>query len=425
MSGERGEGDFGKAVLLFTNFFLIILIYTIVRPVRNALVVTQLGAQALPYLWIATAACVGVFVTIYGRVLDLVSRRWILSVTISGFFVLLLAIHCFLGGKAAWPGAVFYVWGDVFSVVMMEQFWSLTNDTFDATRAKRWYGFIGAGAVIGGFVGSILTSFLVHKIGTVHLVFICEALIVVLFGTAFHAQSIRKSVPKVKVAGTPGSNELFAGFKLVGNYPYLSLLLLFVVLTEVITNVIDFQFNTLLQEMHPGMDQKTAFLANVNLAINIISVSMTLFFASPIHRRLGVLGGLLVLPLSNFIGAALLILFPVPMILIGLKCCSKGFDYSIHRVSKEMLYIPTPAEVKYKAKAVIDMFGYRVSELVGSLLLLPFIALIGTKHVNFMTIALEGCVLGIVIVLVQYYQGLQAGTRTLDPSLEPEPSLSI
>ncbi len=45
-------------------------------------------------------------------------------------------------------------------------------------------------------------------------------------------------------------------------------------------------------------------------------------------------------------------------------------DYSIFGIIKEMLYIPLRVEEKFKAKAVIDVFAYRTSKAVASLLIL-------------------------------------------------------
>ena len=40
----------------------------------------------------------------------------------------------------------------------------------------------------------------------------------------------------------------------------------------------------------------------------------------------------------------------------------KSIDYSIFRAAKEVLYIPLPFAARYRAKEVIDVFGYRFSK---------------------------------------------------------------
>jgi AAA family ATP:ADP antiporter len=40
----------------------------------------------------------------------------------------------------------------------------------------------------------------------------------------------------------------------------------------------------------------------------------------------------------------------------------KGLDYSVFRAAKEILYIPLSFDARYRAKEVIDVFGYRFSK---------------------------------------------------------------
>ena len=47
-----------------------------------------------------------------------------------------------------------------------------------------------------------------------------------------------------------------------------------------------------------------------------------------------------------------------------LKIVDNGADYSIHSTAQQALYLPTSREVKYKAKATIDTFFYRMSDVV-------------------------------------------------------------
>ena len=160
------RNELGRAFLLFINFFFIIVTYSIIKPARGALVATQLGSDMLPYIWMATASVIGIFVAVYGRLIDLVSRQWVLAITTLGFGISLAIIQYLMRHNASpWVSAVFYVWGDIFSVVMIEQFWSFTNDLFTTEEAKRWYGIIGSGAVVGGIMGSALTA-LLSRFGT-------------------------------------------------------------------------------------------------------------------------------------------------------------------------------------------------------------------------------------------------------------------
>ena len=58
------------------------------------------------------------------------------------------------------PSAVivwsFYLFGDLYSTLMVATFFVFLNDSVDAASAKRLYGLIGLGGVAGGAFGSTI-----------------------------------------------------------------------------------------------------------------------------------------------------------------------------------------------------------------------------------------------------------------------------
>jgi AAA family ATP:ADP antiporter len=45
---------------------------------------------------------------------------------------------------------------------------------------------------------------------------------------------------------------------------------------------------------------------------------------------------------------------------------AKAMGYALNQPAKETLYIPTSKNIKYKSKAWIDMFGFRLAKACGS-----------------------------------------------------------
>jgi len=400
------------AALLFVNFFLIIVIYSVVRPVRGALVVDQLGAESLPYIWIYTALVLAIFVAIYGRLIDLVSPRWVMTLTATGFAVGLLWLRYCVLLQFPLAKQAFYVWGDVFSVVMIEQVWSFTNDVFDTETAKRVYGFIGSGAILGGILGSFGTRYLVGRVGTYRLLDVSFGLLLVLVVCCYLTQKIRAP------GGAARSPQLgFDGdaFALVARQPYLRLILVMVLLTQLISTVIDYKFNWLMQLQYPYLDDKTRFLAGVNAWINVVSLAVTLAVAGPVHRYLGVATGLLFLPVFNLFMLGLAIFVPGPSVLTGLNLGDKSLNYSIYRLSKEHLYIPTASEAKYKAKAVIDMFVHRFSDLLGAGLIL----VVAVRYLSLCLAILTLVVIGMSLLVARAYRA-KVGETGAEIALAPE-----
>ena len=81
------------------------------------------------------------------------------------------------------------------------------------------------------------------------------------------------------------------------------------------------------------------------------------------------------------------------MLSVGLKVADKGLNYSTQRISKEILYIPTSRDVKYKVKSVIDMFAYRFSKAITSALIIPFTYFLRGQNISYLT-------LGVLLILM-------------------------
>jgi AAA family ATP:ADP antiporter len=405
-----------KFALLFINFYLIIASYYIVKSIRGSLVIEKLGADFLPYIWIGTVVFLAGFIMIYSKLIDRFSRHIVMLCTAS-FFILNLLLFKTVGSlESAWVTVCFYVWGDVFSVIMVEQFWSFTNDLYHQRDAKRLYALIGSGGILGGATGGMLVKVLVPHIGTTNMVFVCMGVLVIFVVSTFALQKLVKSEKENPQELTEAPAELdqkkstnsniMEGFSLVFNNRYLRYILLALVMTQVISTIIDFQFNKVVEATYATRDAKSAFFGSFYGYMNLASLAVMLLVTTPLNRKFGILAGLMALPLVNFLGAMAFLAIPLPMVMFALKMADKSLNYSINRATKEILYIPTSKEVKYKAKAVIDMFGYRAAKIFGAAIIIPFIKFFQPYQLNIVNIVFIGALLFVVYKLTRMYFGV-------------------
>ena len=78
------------------------------------------------------------------------------------------------------------------------------------------------------------------------------------------------------------------------------------------------------------------------------------------------------------LAALALLLFPVPLLLAaGVSVAQQSTSYSINQSSKELLYTPCSEAVKYRAKAVIDMFVFRFGDAFAAVVLLALHGYLG------------------------------------------------
>ncbi len=101
-----------------------------------------------------------------------------------------------------------------------------------------------------------------------------------------------------------------------------------------------------------------------------------------------------------------------------MRISDRGLSYSINRASKELLYVPIDPFLIYQAKAWIDMFGYRIFKVMGSVLILLFtqwtVWQVSVPELGWLTLVICATWVGVIVALRSDYQLLPdvVGSRT-------------
>jgi AAA family ATP:ADP antiporter len=341
------------------------------KPASRSMFIESLGAERLPYVWIGTALIMGILITYYNRLVARHSRiRVVLGscLLVSG---LLVAFRIWMIHPNPVVQVAFFMFVDIQSVVLVEQFWSLTDSIHTTVQGKKWYGIVGTGGLAGGLAGGECSKFLVEKTAmhTPDLALSAAATIFLIFlltwamGRLGLYCEVDSSVEVKPVAG---------GWDAVRHSRYLMMIAAIVLLAQLVDPVIDYQFLKTVQTYYPEREARTAFLALFFSRLNAVSIVVNLVVTPLVHRFAGAIGGLLVQPLMISIFSWGFMLHNNLFFAGAAKISDRGLSYSINRASKELLYIPIPSVLLYQAKAWIDMVGYRVFKISGSLLILFF-----------------------------------------------------
>jgi len=150
-----GEGL--SALLLAANVFSLLAFYSVLKIVRDSLILAEAGAVAASYASAGQALLLFAFVPAYGAFASRVNRlRLVCGVTL--FFASHLLIFYLLGMAGVRVGVAFYLWIGVFNMVAVAQFWAFANDLYTNDRGKRLFPLVGIGASLGAVVGSGATD---------------------------------------------------------------------------------------------------------------------------------------------------------------------------------------------------------------------------------------------------------------------------
>lgn len=400
-----------RALILFVNFFLIILAYYHVKPASRSLFIEYLGADLLPYVWIGTALFLGAIIGLYHRIVERHSRVNVVLGSCIVFIAILIGFYLLLMRPAAWGAVAFYIFADIFSVVLVEQFWSLTNTVFVTEEGKRWYGLIATGGLVGGVAGGVTATFLLDHtpLHTQELLLVAAGILGLVFLlnlTMDRLHLFREAPYSVTPIVTSGS------WRVLFENRYLLLITLTLLLAQLAQPLVEFQFIKTIETHLTELDVRTAFLSSFFAVMGMVSIGINLLITPVIHRYLGVIAGLMAQPL--LLGISSLVFYASGNLTTAaiMKISDRGLSYSINRASKELLYVPIDPVRTYQIKAWIDMFGYRVFKVFGSLLILiltQWLDLgVGVAQISWLTLGGCGIWLWVIYALSKEYHRIAA-----------------
>lgn len=354
-----------KTWLAAAYFFLIVTAYYLIKPVRSSFVISQLGAAQLPFLYILTALVLGGLVAGYTRLARRVLPQRLMQAILVGLIVQLVIFRWVLPLPQRWISGLFYLWVSMFSVVAVTQFWTIADDLFSPSEAKRLFGFIGTGGIAGGIAGGVLASVFARWVQSEDLLLMSAALLSVcavllhrVWGLP-HVQS-----PRVVEIADPQQHSnccasLLCYFK---QFPYLRDLLVLVVVAKGVSTIIDYQFNGLVELSVSGREARTALFGMFYTGLNVASLAAQLILTNRLFKRLGVHRTLAVLPVGLAVGVVGLLIIP-GLALAGLVALyDRSLNYSLGQTGKEVLYVPVPSEVRYQVKPLIDAAAFRLAQ---------------------------------------------------------------
>jgi AAA family ATP:ADP antiporter len=131
-----------------------------------------------------------------------------------------------------------------------------------------------------------------------------------------------------------------------------------------------------------------------------------LFLVSRILKYLGVRIALLFLPILAIGGYSLIVFFPILSIIRWSKTAENATDYSLQNTVRQVLFLPTTREEKYKAKQAIDTFFVRAGDVLSAVLVF-----LGTTFWAFQTA--EFAIVNIVLATVWLILSVIIGKRNM------------
>ena len=370
-----GEGQ--PAGLLFFCLFLLLTFQIATKTVRQSTFIDSLGASRLPLVYLLVALSSYPVLRLYNRFVDRVRVEQLLTITCLTVAGAMMVFWQLMQRPWAWVAVLFYLFTSIVYGLLGSQFWLLANHLFDPRQAKRLFGFIGAGALLGGILGGQIARLASTSFGTGAVPLISAFLLVVVALLMSRVGSFGTAEEQVDSHRESKLDRARGGFQILRQSRPLQTIAGVVVLTIMVAQIVDLQFNWAVEQTTSTLDERTAFFGNFFSAMGIAAFIFQLVFTSRIHRSRGIGFALRVLPVTMGVGTIALFaaagFLPEMLVMAALilKVGESGLRYSLDQSTRELLFLPIPSRLRVKAKAFIDVFIQRVAKGLAALLLLP------------------------------------------------------
>ncbi len=387
---DLSSNEVQKFSLLSLAFFFTIGSYWLLKTLKDGFFFNVVGGIYQPRAKMLSLIVISIFVLIYSKLVDLFHRHQLFYIIGSFFaiyfgFVSILIIFPF-GDIGSFYfkfiqiiGWITYVMVESYGSIMVALFWSFVASTTDTQSAKRGYFLIIAGAQLGAITG----PFLAWNATTFGLPILfafatgCILLVILVI------KKFMLVMPKDELIG--GQQDLrpekktgfFEGLKLTLTRPYLFGVLLLVIFFEIVSTIVDYQMMIQASGLpeYASKEALTSFVGMFGMATNGLALVMALFGTGYLIKKMGLRFCLLAFPVSIGIAISILYFFirlnvlaPKNLLWVTflVVIIAKGLSYALNNPAKEVMYIPTSRDAKFKAKGWIDMFGARGAKALGS-----------------------------------------------------------
>jgi ATP:ADP antiporter, AAA family len=443
-------GEAGTALLLTLNIFLLLAAYYIIKPLREALILSGEGAEVKSYAAAGQAILLLGLVPAYGLLADRLPRRELLN-AVTAFFVLCLVAFFALTKANVNVGVVFFLWVGIFSLMMVAQFWSFANDLYTKEQGERLFVIVAFGMSLGAVIGSILAGQIIPLVGVSQALLVAAGLLVLAAVVsnvvdarerARHETHLPSHLTTAEIPAATGEYQIQAmedtekltvslpgtgpvsrrgTFRLVFGSRYLLLIALLMLVVNWVNTTGEYILGRTVADaavaaVNAGASDGLGvpeyigrFYSQFFLVVNVVGLLLQLFVVSRILKYFGVKVAVLVLPVIALTGYTILAFAPVLALVRAVKTAENATDYSIQNTVRNVLFLPTSRDEKYKAKQAIDSFFWRAGDVMSAALVFVGVTMLSMGTTGFARVNL---VLAGIWVILAVAVGREYGRKS-------------
>lgn len=369
-SVKRGEGF--TALLLMLNVFTLLMAYYIIKPVREALILSGSGAVIKSYAGAGQALLFLLIVPLYSTIATRTNRVKLIN-GLNAFFISNLIFFYILGRMGFSLGVVFFLWVGLFNLIVVAQFWAFANDIYTQEQGKRLFPIIGIGSSLGAIFGAEVAGRLFKPLGAYSMLLVAGGMLAfcMILTNWTNLRERARSQTRGKVAQQPIGPS--GGFQLVFKHRYLLLIAILVLLSNFVKTTGEFILGKVVVQHAAAYAANPQayigeFYADFYFWINLLSAGLQMFVVSRIMKYMGIATALFFLPIIALGSYTAVAVMPLLSFIRVAKIAENSAEYSIQNTARQALFLRTSRQAKYKAKFAIDGFFARAGDALSALL---------------------------------------------------------
>ena len=350
--------EYGKFIPMLVIYSLIVFNYSLLKTIKDALIVTakHSGAATIPFIKVWAILPMALLSTlVFTRLANKYSKEKVFTIMISGFlsfffvfaFLLypnqdllhpndlanrlqdLLPAGC-LGLIAVfrnWTFTLFYVmcelWG---TMIMTVLFWGFANEVTNVKEAGRFYAILGVGAniatIVAGQAGILICGTFLHNhiniiedrwtfslMTTISIIIVTGGLILYLYKRLNNKIAPAEEAVAAKKAKKHPKMGLRKNFAYLAQSKYLICIALIVLSFNIALTMIEVVWKDQVHQLYPYAADYSSYMGSVMTYIGILSTIFSIFICGQVVRRFGWTVSAYVTPVILLISASLFFLF--------------------------------------------------------------------------------------------------------------------
>lgn len=354
--------------------------YMISRTAGDALFLSKIGSESLPWVYIASACLVTTASLIYARLAHRFRRDVLVGGTLTWLAVSTLALRFVMvhNPGSAWILGAVYVLADVRGALNTIQFWTLCNEIYTAEEGRRLFGLAGVGAPIAGIVCGATVALTVDDTGAANLLFVVAlielASIYPVYRLQVHSrQLLQENEERRTVEQNPRAYHPAGAI----NDPYARTLAFMTFIAVFVLILVEYQWKATVADVFTSPHSIAIYFAIYYAAMNFWEVLIRFFMTKWFLERFQPIVALMTLPVA-VVGGEVFVLFSTNLIAQAAAMTfvksTDAIKRGISQPASALLFEPLPELERRQAIALARGVAKPLAEAAGGVVLLYLVS---------------------------------------------------